>query len=243
MKIEVLFPEICNLYGDLANIRYLKESDPSIEIIETSLKDTPAFVSSKVDLIYMRTTTEAGLKLCYEALFPHRKKLLSLIDEGVFILLTGNAQDLFGNYITSDDGSEYRGLGIINCITKYQMMNRHNSFYIGDFNNGDETIQIVGFKSIFGHCYADNMGFTDGLLFDTKKGFGRNPSVKEEGFRINNLMSTTLTGPLLPLNPLFTRWLLKSLGSSCDPAYLESAMDAYKQRLLEFNNDHFDPNY
>ena len=27
MKIEVLFPEVCNLYGDLANIRYLKKSN------------------------------------------------------------------------------------------------------------------------------------------------------------------------------------------------------------------------
>ena len=28
MKIEVLYPEICNLYGDLGNIRYLQISSP-----------------------------------------------------------------------------------------------------------------------------------------------------------------------------------------------------------------------
>ena len=28
MKIEVLYPEICNLYGDLGNIRYLSEELP-----------------------------------------------------------------------------------------------------------------------------------------------------------------------------------------------------------------------
>lgn len=28
MKIEVLFPEICNLYGELGNIKFLKKSYP-----------------------------------------------------------------------------------------------------------------------------------------------------------------------------------------------------------------------
>ena len=32
MKIEVLYPEIANLYGDLENIDYLKKSYPEIEI-------------------------------------------------------------------------------------------------------------------------------------------------------------------------------------------------------------------
>ena len=31
MKIEVLYPEICNLYGDLGNIRYLQKSRPELE--------------------------------------------------------------------------------------------------------------------------------------------------------------------------------------------------------------------
>ena len=36
MKIEVLYPEIANLYGDLENIDYLKKSYPETyyEIIE-----------------------------------------------------------------------------------------------------------------------------------------------------------------------------------------------------------------
>ena len=34
MKIEVLFPEICNLCGDLMNVRYLQQSCPEIEVID-----------------------------------------------------------------------------------------------------------------------------------------------------------------------------------------------------------------
>ena len=242
MKIEILFPEICNLYGDLANIRYLKESDDSIEIVETSLKDVPAFVNEDINLIYMGTTTEQGLRLSYEALIPYKSKLEEEINKGTFILLTGNAQDVFGTHISSDDGNEYKGLGILNCHSKYEMMKRHNSFYIGDFKSKGESIEIVGFKSIFGHCYP-NDNYTQPSLFKTVRGVGRNPEETNEGFRVNNLLSTTLTGPLLPLNPLFTKWLLKELGSSKEPAFMESATDAYNQRLKELKNEHFDPNY
>ncbi len=41
MKVEVLYPEVCNLYGDLMNIEYLKRSAGDIEIIDTSLKSVP----------------------------------------------------------------------------------------------------------------------------------------------------------------------------------------------------------
>ena len=60
MKIEVLFPEICNLYGDLFNVNYLKDCLPEAEIVNTSLSDEPLFVTEKPDLIYMGTTTERG---------------------------------------------------------------------------------------------------------------------------------------------------------------------------------------
>ncbi len=53
MKIEVLFPEICNLYGDLQNIMYLKQCIENVEIINTSLNQEPYFVKEDVSLIYL----------------------------------------------------------------------------------------------------------------------------------------------------------------------------------------------
>ena len=261
MKIEVLYPEICNLYGDLANIRYLKESIPDATIIETSLKSVPEFVSSKVDLIYMGTTTEDGIRLVVNALSPYKEKLKELTANGQLILLTGNAQDIFCIDIDSDrdcfmyktdstsDGQSSNssarhidGLGIINAHVKYQMMNRHNSFFTGTFKEASESIDIVGFKSIFGFAY-DEPSNDQKELFSKVRGNGRNPETELEGYRINNLMATHLTGPLLVLNPLFTKYLMKKLGFSGEPAHFESAMAAFNQRFKEFGNEHFDPNY
>ena len=66
MKIEVLYPEVANLYGDLENLTYLKKSCPEIEIVETHLTDEPLFVSEKPDLVYMGTMTESAQLLVSE---------------------------------------------------------------------------------------------------------------------------------------------------------------------------------
>ena len=53
MKAEILFPEVCNLYGDLQNIYYLKRCCPALEIIETDLHSKPRFLTEDVALVYM----------------------------------------------------------------------------------------------------------------------------------------------------------------------------------------------
>lgn len=263
MKIEILFPEICNLYGDLANIRYIKESVPEAQIIETSLKEKPFFADNDVDLIYMGTTTEQGITLSVNALLPYVSKLKELIDAGQFILLTGNALDIFGKYIDSDSKEHIEGLGIIPTHAEYYMLKRQNCFCLGEFSDEDARFPIVGFKSIFGYTYPekDNSQIDNSdesqkdsnesseavskfsPLFIMERGAGRNTLVKEDGFRFKNLLATHLIGPLLPLNPYFTKWLLTKLGAQTEPAFFESALKAFEVRKQEMENQHFDPMY
>ena len=58
MKIEILFPEFCNLYGDMFNMKYLKKCLPEAEFIETALEEEPTFVKENVNLIYLGPMTE-----------------------------------------------------------------------------------------------------------------------------------------------------------------------------------------
>ncbi|MBQ7736788.1 MAG: hypothetical protein IJT62_03015, partial [Oscillospiraceae bacterium] len=82
MKIELLYPELCYLYGDLANVRYLKKCCPSAEVVETHYKDRPAFLDGGVDLVYMGSGTEDGLSRAAGALRPYRDDLIQAIDRG-----------------------------------------------------------------------------------------------------------------------------------------------------------------
>lgn len=237
MKVEVLFPEVANLSGDLMNIRYLKQCCDELEIVETDLKSRPAFLDEEVALVYMGTATETGLALAAEALRPYLDEIRVKIDGGQLMLLTGNAQEVFGNYIDSDQAERMNGLGILPIHSEYHMMQRHNSFFIGKYGDMD----IVGFKSLFGHTYPDGEFES---LFHTLRGVGRSGGSEDEGYSMNNLMATSLTGPLLVLNPPFTKALLRKMGAKSDAlAFEDAAMEAYRVRVAEFSDTHRDPIY
>ena len=237
MKVEVLFPEVANLSGDLMNIRYLKQCCDELEIVETDLKSRPAFLNEEVALVYMGTATETGLALAVEALRPYLDEVRAKIEGGQLMLLTGNAQEVFGNYIDSDQAERMNGLGILPIHSEYHMMQRHNSFFIGKYGDMD----IVGFKSLFGHTYPDG---EFAALFHTLRGVGRSGGSEDEGYSMNNLMATSLTGPLLVLNPPFTKALLRKMGAKSDNlAFEDAAMEAYRVRVAEFSDTHRDPIY
>lgn len=233
MKVEILFPEVGNLCGDLMNIRYLHQCCPELEVLETDLKSRPAFLEGGVDLVYMGSATEKGLELMVKALTPYREELAARVDGDQRMLVTGNALDALGEYVQSDQGLRFDGLGLLPTHAEYQMMNRHNSFFLGTYGTG---MEIVGFKSLFGHTYgADDPGTG---LFKVVRGVGRRPGSLVEGFRRGGLMATYLTGPLLVLNPPFTKQLLQELGADEDTlAFEEAAMEAYEARLAEFRDE------
>lgn len=232
MKIEVLYPEICNLYGDLGNIRYLQKSCPELEIVETDLKSRPAFLDGGVDLVYVGSATERGLQLLVEALTPYRDALADYVDAGNRMLATGNALDALGKYVDIDGKRAFDGLGLLTTHAEYHMLKRHSSFFLGKFQNMD----IVGFKSVFGHTYPDDE--LSEALFRVERGVGRRPGSAAEGFRRGGLMATYLIGPLLVLNPPFTKWLLRELGAKSDDlAFEDTAVAAYNARLAEFHDE------
>ena len=230
MKIEILFPEVCNLYGELGNISFLKKSCPEIEIVETSLKDEPLFIREVPDLIYMGTMTERAQLIVLEKLMGCKERLAQLIEDGARFLITGNALELFGKSIEDKDGTIVECLGIFDTVAKRDMMNRFNSLYIGLFND----MKIVGYKSQFTHSYWNDGAEIEGL-FMTERGPGLNPDIKEEGIRRNNFMASYIIGPLLVLNPPFAKFILKECGIDITLAFEKEAMDAYEVRVAEYS--------
>ena len=71
MKLEYLYPELGNLYGDGANLGYLQKCLPEAETVETHLGDKPAFASDpEVVFLYSGPMTERGQGIALEALRP-----------------------------------------------------------------------------------------------------------------------------------------------------------------------------
>lgn len=227
IKIEVLFPEVCNLYGDMFNVKYLEKCIEGAEFTKTALTDTPRFVSEDVNMIYMAPMPESIQELAIKKLKPYKERIKELIDKKVVFLLIGNAVEVFGKYIENEDESKIEALGVLDLYAKRDMMHRHNSAFIGKF----EDIDVIGYKSQFTMVYTDN---TENYFAKVERGIGINKESKLEGIRVNNLIGTYLLGPILVLNPLLTKKILEMLGIK-EPKlkYEADLIDAYQKRLEE----------
>ena len=228
MVVEILFQEVCGLYGDSQNATYLQACLPDAQFVFTKLTDVPYFVDNKPDFIYMGCMSEAIQRRVIAKLLPQKQRLAQLIDEGVVFLATGNAGEVFSKqieYVTEKIVTD--ALGFFDLTVKTDLFNRYNGVVLGDFNE----LKIVGFRSQFSFLYGDN---TDIAFIKCNRGIGINPKSTLEGMRLNNLFCTQILGPILPLNPLFCEYLLSLCGCDTTAAYREDAIAAYEQRLKEF---------
>lgn len=242
MIVESLYPEVADLYGELGNVMYLQRST-GCQVIETGLNQEPAFLTrDDIDMVYMGTMTERAQELVIERLEPHKEEIIQSIENGQRFLITGNALEIFGKEIEDRDpellgGKDpvTRGLGIFGFHTERRMLHRFNSLFHGMFQaqGTQEAIDIVGFNSQFTQSFRDEELKP---LFSIVRGRGFEPEGSGEGIRYRNFMATYIIGPLLVLNPPFTKYLLQEMGEKdVSLACEEAAFAAYEKRLQEYS--------
>ena len=228
MKIEILFPEYCNLFGDAYNMVYLQKTLPEAEFIRTAIGDDVRFTEEKIDLVYMGPMSERVQELIIKKFKPIREKIMKAVESGTVFLFTGNALEIFGDYIENEDGSRVEALGIYRLWAKRDMMHRHNSAFEGTFEG--ET--VMGFKTQFTMAYTPDDSLA---LFKKTRGVGLNQKADFEGIRFHNFFGTYLVAPILVANPPFTKYLLKLMGAeNTELAFEAETVAAYEQRKKDF---------
>ena len=230
MTAEILFPEICGLYGDVYNGKYMAMACPQGDFHFTPFTEEPYFAGHPVDLLYIGAMTEDTQRRVLEKLRPLKARLEELIDAGVPILATGNASELFAreiDYVT--EGVKASGLGIFDVTVKTDLFRRFNGKVLGDMDGRT----VVGFHSQFSFLYGDN---SDSYFLKCVRGVGLNPESKLEGLRKKNLICTQLLGPLLVLNPDFCAYFLSLAGAEAQLPYPQAARAAFDQRVKEFSD-------
>ena len=230
MVTEILFSEVCNLFGDGQNPAYLRATLPDDEFIFTALTDEPYFVNNTPDMIYIGAMSESTQRRVIKKLMPYKDRIAALIDSGVVFLATGNACEIFTKHISYvTEEKETDGLGIFDLTVKTDLFDRYNGKVLGTFDG----ITMTGFRSQFSFIYGDN---ADCYFIKVERGDGIHRGSTLEGFRRNNFFGTQLLGPILPLNPLFTEHIIKLAGKEAKAAFRDDAMAAYEQRLKEFKD-------
>ena len=105
MKIEILYPELCCLYGDKGNTKFLQQCLPEAEFIYTGLNEKPHFLTEEIDLCCMYSMSEQSQELILNRLMPHQGEIAKAMESGrTLFLLTGNALELLGKYMGLFEG-------------------------------------------------------------------------------------------------------------------------------------------
>jgi CobQ-like glutamine amidotransferase family enzyme len=236
LTIEMLFPEIANLHGDNANITYLSQCRPDARVIRTGLTDTPAFVEGRVDLVYLGALTEEGQLKAIDRLRPYRDRIEALIEAGTTFLFTHNALEVLGTRIRNDDMNyDVPGVGVFGFETTLRMFGRYNGKVMGTVPEVGTKHPVLGYKSQFSMV---EVGEPLAGFLTADRGIGRNRTTAVEGVRVGNFIGTSLLGPLLIVNPHFTRSLLAQLDPDSEPtlAHEQFALAAYNARLSDFRD-------
>lgn len=223
--IEALFPEFNNLYGDRGNAEYLEKkltaAGIKAEIINTNLYDEPNFINGKTDILLIGPCEEKHQKIEIQKLFEYSDAIKKRIDNGGITLATGNAFELFGEYIEDPNGEKTQCLGFFPYHAKQFSRLRYNDQSLGEF--GD--MLIVGFKNLLSHSYGE----LPYPFLKMQKGCGMNKESKIEGIHKNNFFATYHTGPILPLNPEFTDYIISLAYAEYMPVTLKYEVQAHEK--------------
>ncbi len=186
MKIEVLFPDLCNLYGDNGNVQYLAASLPEAEVVLPATWRRPGLPKSRwISFTWVPCRRQAR-SWPFSASCPHRQALRQYVESGKVLLATGNALELFGAYI-QDGTRKIPTLGLFPCHAVRDMEQRHNSMFLGTF--GD--MKIVGARSQFSY----SCGEVAHPFLQVTGGYGIDLKSKMEGIHYKNFFATYLLGP------------------------------------------------
>ena len=227
MTGEILFPEFSGIYGDCGNMMLLKQCCKDMTFKETSLMEEPLFVKEDVDFIYMGSMSEVKQELAVKKLMPYKDRLAELIDKGTVFLITGNALELFGQYIQDKD-NKIPMLGIFDFHSERDFDNRINYIVVAKYGDMD----IIGVKSQFSQIY----GLEKDHFLTMVKGLGDNLKSQYEGVHYNNFYGTFSLGPFLVNNPDFTKHLLRLLHQKDELVYEEDLYAASRERFKKYSH-------
>ncbi len=205
LKLVHLYPLFLNIYGDVGNVKVLKNRCEwrgiDLEIEQVNIDDK---LESGTDIYFIgggqdRQQVEVSLEM--------QKNKSFFVDEynndSVFLGICGGYQ-LMGQYYQPHDAKRLDGIGILDAYTV-----AGSTRFIGNVSAKMDYLTpntLVGFENHSGLTYLN--GETKPIA-EVVVGNGNNGQDRTEGARSRNAFGTYLHGSFLPKNPHFADYLIK----------------------------------
>ena len=209
LKICHMYPDVLNLYGDRGNVMCMTRRLQwrGIEASVTKLPIGAGKSLSGFDLVFIGGGQDFEQQVLLEDL--HRGKdreIISAIEDGVTFLTICGGFQMLGSYYETYDGKRCDFIGALDLCTigsKTRMIGNY-AFQCGPDAGGS---LVVGFEN---HSGKTRLGSGVKPLGTVLAGYGNNGDDKTEGVHYKNVFGTYSHGPLLPKNPEFCDFLLKT---------------------------------
>lgn len=202
ISIGYFYYDLLNLYGDSGNVRalayHLREQGVDVTVHRLTLEDPKEIAS--YDWIYMGCGIERSLILALTDIRKYKEAFQKALDDGTYILATGNSFELFGKEIRMPNRT-YPCLGLLDFSTEYKARTVHDLL----LPYGEH--QLMGFENHSGVTVENH-----------EKPFLTSDD-RMEGVTKNHFTGTYTVGPLLVRNPFLCRELVKNLILTKDPSF------------------------
>ena len=209
LNICHLYPEVLNLYGDRGNIRCLSRrlSWRGIDCHVDELKIGEKKDLTAYDLFFIGGGQDFEQEVLLSDLNSGKgAEIKAAVEDGKTFLCIYGGYQMMGHYYQTHDGVKCEFLGAVDFHTvgSDTRMIENYAFRLGE-ESGAGT--VVGFENHSGKTYLG-----DGVrpLGTILKGCGNNGEDGTEGVRYRNVFGTYSHGPVLPKNPEFADFLLKT---------------------------------
>lgn len=240
MKINIayLYYDFLNLYGESGNIKALKKALESqgVELAITFISLNDKLNFNKYDFVYIGAGTEKNQAIAIKHLLKYKEDIKKYVEDGKFLLATGNSIDFFGKKFTTIEKEIISAVNILNYKAKTET-----------FRMIDEAVMKCNFidKPIIGFQNQSSvLKDNDNPLFKVKYGIGSYPNSPTEGVHYKNFYGTYLIGPILVRNPKFLEYICKELIKSKDSKFkfkkfdLKLETDAYNSFMNDFYKEY-----
>lgn len=219
LHIVHVYPNEMNTYGDRGNILTLTQRarwhglEPVIHYHHPGL----AF-PDVAHLVFGGGGQDSGQGDIQIDILAISDILRQLAESGVPMLMICGMYQLFGHRFITHQNEEIKGIGIFDLETH---ATEHR--LIGNLAAETKEFGILyGFENHSGQTY---LGKDQPALGTVIRGNGNNDQEKQEGARMHNIVGTYMHGPLLPLNPVLSDWLITTAAKKAFGSFNPQAID------------------
>ena len=207
LNIAHLYPNLLNLYGDFGNLLALQRrcEDRNIQCEITSINIGDNIDFDYFDIFFLGGGQDKQQLIVLNQLLTYKDKLHNAANNGkVFFSVCGGYQ-MLGKYFVNKNNEKFDCVGLLDIYTQDKKQR-----FTGNVTAEVDFLEpktLVGFENHSGLTFLEN---------DTKPiskivvGNGNNGVDKTEGARKNNVFGTYMHGSILPKNPHFADYLIKT---------------------------------